>query len=182
MARQIDIDLDQLDLAFENSSFETFYFLDLETGFLEVVTQEARQLLDEVNDRVFDVAGKERVPFEQAVNELDTEDGLKDEVMEARQIMSAVGSRYLQVPREDVHEGFHDMTEYVETVQDQRLKDALLFALRGARPFRQFKDVLATSRIESDRWEDFKKARRRGRALKWLRDQGIEPIVDGAPL
>ncbi|MGH7921396.1 MAG: UPF0158 family protein [Candidatus Dormibacteraceae bacterium] len=67
---------------------------------------------------------------------------------------------------------FDDMEAFVDTVDDPRLSNRLAGALRGRGPFRHFKDALAGSREEHDRWYGFAEERQLGRARAWMAENG----------
>lgn len=66
---------------------------------------------------------------------------------------------------------FHDMVEFIDTVDDESMVRKLQFALSGKHPFRRFKDVLWDS-SELSRWHDFSNEQMEGRASAWLAERG----------
>jgi hypothetical protein len=73
------------------------------------------------------------------------------------------------------HEGWWDMSEFTETVDDPALADRLLRAIHGRRAFRRFRDALADHPDELTRFHLFADERQRGRARRWLADHGLRP-------
>ena len=68
------------------------------------------------------------------------------------------------------------MEAFIETVSDRHLHELLQAAIQGKGAFRRFKDVLAMSPQERERWFQFHDARIIQRVLKWLDGEGIQPL------
>jgi hypothetical protein len=174
--RNLKIDLGELAFAFENASWEMANYLDRQTGEILLVTAETR---GQVEDALEEAGGQVAGPKELA--DLVSVGGAPawqvEAALDAARVELEPG-RYLAVPRGDSHEGFRDMEAFLETVSKEALGAQLAYALRGRHPFRAFKDVLAGSPQERERWFAFRDARVRQRVLEWLESEGIEP-VDG---
>jgi hypothetical protein len=91
------------------------------------------------------------------------------------EIDEAEPGRYLQVLRADSREGYDDMQDFIDTVNDEHLQELLNVAIQGRGAFRRFKDVLARHPAEQQRWFDFQAARLDARAREWLAGEGCEP-------
>lgn len=85
-------------------------------------------------------------------------------------------TRYL-VLRADTgrDEGWHDMAEFVERVEDGGLAEQLDHAIRGRGAFRRFGDALRPHEWEWTRWQVFREERQLGRARAWLAERGYRP-------
>ena len=92
-----------------------------------------------------------------------------------------VGPRCLEVPRPEPGEGYRDMVDFIDTVDDATLRAMLSVAVRGPGAFRRFKDVLLEFPGERDRWFEFKDGRTRGRLEEWLEGEGVQVVWRGAP-
>lgn len=86
--------------------------------------------------------------------------------------------RFLWVHGEGSHDGYQDMTLFLDTVDDEDRADRLGIALQGRGAFRRFKDVLARWPGELERWYQFCGERQRGRARAWLADAGYRVARD----
>jgi len=175
--RRLKVDLSGLVAAFDDTSWEWGYYLDLETGETVMVTDETRQQLE----RIYDEAAPEETADEEVditliLNQLLLPEWEKDALREANQVEVGFGTRYISVPRAEPSEAYRDMEEFITTVRNQRLQERLWQAISGRHPFRQFKDVLADNPTEGERWFRFKDSRVRERVLEWLEEEGIEPI------
>jgi hypothetical protein len=83
--------------------------------------------------------------------------------------------RYLPIPQEGSGDSYQDMADFIETVEDERLRDLLGVAIQGRGAFGRFKDVLRRSEYESERnrWFIFSEKCEYNRAVKWLTAQGF---------
>jgi hypothetical protein len=175
--RKLKIDLGELAFAFENASREMVTYLDRQTGEIILVTDETRRLLEDALEEVGDreMGAKELADLVLAGG---AHDWQAEAALDAARI-ELEPSRFLVVRHGDSREGFRDMEAFVGTVADERLRDALDFALGGRHPFRAFKDVLLGFPQERERWFAFHDARLRQRVLEWLEVEGIEVMEGG---
>ena len=67
--------------------------------------------------------------------------------------------------------------EFIGSVTDARLRQHLSQALQGRRPFRRFKDALAASGAERERWFRFHDQRVCDAAREWMAAHDIEPTT-----
>ncbi|HAZ31758.1 MAG TPA: hypothetical protein DCY61_03515 [Dehalococcoidia bacterium] len=177
ITRRLKVNLSELEEAFEDTSWERSYYLDLETGETVMVTEEIRQQLEQIYEEAppEEIAGEE-VDITPILNRLSLPEWEKDALREANQIEQSFGVRYISVPHAQSSDAYGDMEEFITAVRNQRLQDRLWQAISGQRPFRRFKDVLADNPIERERWFSFNESRLRERVLEWLEEEGIEPI------
>jgi hypothetical protein len=73
-------------------------------------------------------------------------------------------------------EGWRDMSEFTDTVEDPALADRLRRAIHGRGAFRRFRDELDDDPSESIRFQLFSDERQRGRARRWLADHGLRSV------
>lgn len=156
MTRKLKIDWTELNAAFQTSSWEMHHYLDLETGEVVMVTDEANRYLEESLD--------EELP-----------DWMQEMIKEAQQVEEGYGTRYIKIPQADSHEGYRDMEHFIGTVRDPRLRDRLWLAIEGRGAFRRFKDVLLDHPAERERWFAFKDRCVYERISWWLESEDIEP-------
>lgn len=176
--RRVRIDLAKLEAAFENASPETHFYLDLETGQIAMVTDETWRALERLHEEIREAGDDRQAALAKALERRDQPDWMVDALAEADLIEVGYGTRYFLVPEADSREGYRDMEDFIETVQDERLQGFLRHAIRGRGAFRQFKDMLADHLPGRERWFAFKSARIRQRVLTWLEEQGIEPVPE----
>jgi Uncharacterised protein family (UPF0158) len=173
--RRLKIDLADLAQAFDNAGWETTYFLDLDTGRVIMLTEDARGEYKRLSESVGHVDKAEwAAAFEAALQEADLPDWQVESIRDASQVDAGFPEHYLRVPEADSREGYRDMEAFIETVINQRLADRLGRAIQGRGAFRAFKDVLLDQAGERERWFAFRDARQRARVLEWLADEEIE--------
>ncbi len=176
--RRLKVDLGELALALEDQASEATWYLDTETGALLHVTDEVQRELEAIGEEIYDEAGEEQTPFAEALARRNLPEWMAESITEAEPIEAGLGTRYVRVEPEDRHAGYQDMEDFIETVSDERLQARLWGAIRGRGAFRRFKDTVYDEPAERARWFAFKDARERERAIAWLRDEGIEPVLE----
>ncbi|WP_406169276.1 UPF0158 family protein [Streptomyces sp. NBC_00996] len=87
--------------------------------------------------------------------------------------------RWLHVPCAGSRDAYRDMEDFITTLDDQDLARFLGIAIQGPGAFRRFKDMLATSPAQLQRYWLFSAERQYGRARAWLADQGYRPMPPG---
>lgn len=173
--RKLAVDLSELEIAFENSLHELSYYLDLQTGEVVVVTEDARRELEEIYAQIIGEDGQEMVPLEEALQERDLQEWQREDVRVADRVEEGFGTRYIEVPSQDSREGYHQIEEFIETVEEERLRERLRRAIRGRGAFGRFKDVLYEHPQQREHWHEFWEGAMRRRIHRWLEEEGIEP-------
>ena len=175
--RRLRVDLSRLEAAFDDTSWERSYYLDLETGKVVTVTDEIRWELDSIyEEATLEHVTGEEVDVTPVLRRLSLPEWEKEALCEANEVENGFGTRYISVPRSESRQAYGDMEEFTATVKNERLRARLRQAGGGRRPFRRFKDVLADDPRERERWFRFKDNRIRERMLAWLEDERIELI------
>ena len=135
--RRLRVDMDELAAAFDNRSYELNYYLDFETGNIELITEDTRSQLE-----AFDAADEDGEPSSDETPSPD-EAGLpkwqQDALGVARAVEEGYGTRYIAVPRVDSHEAYGDMEDFIPTVRNPGLQEHLYRAISGRGAFRYFK-------------------------------------------
>jgi Uncharacterised protein family (UPF0158) len=80
--------------------------------------------------------------------------------------------RWLLVDGEGSREPYRDMELFIASVEQPDRAERLAIAIRGRGAFRRFKDELARSPGELERWYALFEERQRGRARSWLAAAG----------
>jgi Uncharacterised protein family (UPF0158) len=80
--------------------------------------------------------------------------------------------RWLPVHGEGSREGYRDMELFIASVEEPGRAERLRIAIKGRGAFRRFKDELARSPGELERWHALSEERQRGRARSWLAAAG----------
>lgn len=176
--RKLNVDLTELEFIFDDASWETNYYLDLETGQVVAIMDETRWELESIYEEKYDEEKQQMPPLDDILRERDLLEWQKDALLEADRVEIGYGVRYISVPKAESHQGYRDMERFIVTVEDERLQDRLWRAISGRGAFRYFKDVLYDYPRERERWFQFKADRLRQRVLDWLASEGIEPIIE----
>lgn len=165
MTRKLAVNMRDLIDAFDHSEGIKSY-LDVETGAVFEVTQDTLDELEKLP--------QDEDEMEQALAKFP--DWQQEVLREAARIDDGLGTRYLEVPQIDSYEGYEDMEAFIETIDDDHLREVLDVAIRGKGAFRRFKDVLLNYPEQRERWFAFKDEQMRGRALRWLASEAIELV------
>jgi hypothetical protein len=150
---KLNIDWPELQFAFDSSFGEVSCYLDRETGTVVTVTEDIRAAADDEDEAA----------------------GFDSQLLEVVRAIDDGSERYLPIPGQDGREGYRDMEEFIATVRNRRLVELLEVAIAGRGAFRRFKDVLAGSPAERERWFAWSDGRQRERILDWLTAEGIAP-------
>jgi hypothetical protein len=173
--RQLKVDLSELEFAFDSSREMVSYYLDVETGEVIFLTDEAHDLWERIYKSYYGEVS-EKVDWEKAFAEEGIGDWQGELVLLADAVEAGLGTRFISIPKVDSHEGFEDMEDFTARVSSQRVQERLERALDGRGPFRNFKNVLLDFPAERERWFRFKGERDRRRVLDWLEEEGITPL------
>jgi hypothetical protein len=86
-------------------------------------------------------------------------------IVKAREVISS--DDYLPLPSKfDIHE-YHIMEEFCCSVEDDKIRGALLDKIRGQGAFRRFKEAIHTNDME-DEWHRFRQEELKIIAIDWL--------------
>ncbi len=150
--RQLPVDLQELEFAFEFDQPEARYYLNLDTGALLFITDEDRAHIEEYG--LDDPNHPTKLPADLEANP---------------------DATYVLVPSLPSHEGYTFMRDFIDTVANARLQDALANAINQRKPFRQFRGIIDNYPDELQRWYAYKSSRVQVLVREWLDDLGISP-------
>ncbi len=166
--RNYPLELDDLKEAFLNSSDDAVYYLHRETGNIELITPDIRWQVD----ALLEEHNYELEAIEAAIDEMDSWE--RDILKAAVRIELGEAADYLQIPVRPTYEDYNEMKMFIETVENDLLREKLADALQGEGAFRHFKEVLQTDEDELERWYAFKDERLTERVINWLKEEEIE--------
>jgi hypothetical protein len=176
--KQLKIPFDEIQKAMEDVVRDNFdYFLILDTG--EVITF-SDEILQEVQLRLYDNDSDEiddAVEYIEFDDEPDIPDWMGDEVELALEILLDEEGRFIRIPERTSAMAYQSMASFIETVDDQRLKEQLAAALNGKGAFRKFKDILIPYPKERKRWHGFNAQSMKRDITGWLHSIGIKPAL-----
>ena len=176
--RKLKIDLPELVSAFEESSPELNFYLDLETGEVVLVTEETRGEIERVYAIMYGGGEEPLMSFDTALEQSGAADWEQEALHTADLVEKGFGERFIEIPSDESRDGYRDMAAFIDTVQNRRLQDHLERAIQGKGAFRRFKDTLLDDPTERERWFAFQNERLHQRVLEWLAGEEIEPILE----
>src|SRR5688572_29698175 len=106
--RPVRVDFEALETAFEDDGMEHANFLDLETGEVVLVTDEMKQMLEEICEEALEDYSDSDAVLD-AIEASDVPEWQKEALRDAEAVERSLGSRYLRVPDSDSDEGYRDM-------------------------------------------------------------------------
>ncbi len=126
---RLQIDLLELEVAFDKSSLDMSYYLDLKTGRVILVTSEARRIVESAPAP--DEESDEPAPYPR------TSSGhsgwMLRAIEDATQVDADADGRYVAIPSQDSRSIYLDMQEFVGTVESEPLRERLWAAVQGPR-------------------------------------------------
>ncbi len=176
--RKLKIDMSDLESAFENGSIEIDFYLDLETGKVEMVSYEFRRELQEIYEELDQDDNQFDAVVARAISERDMPDWEKQALLEIHVLEKGLGARFISIPHRDSREGYMDMVNFIRTVGSESLREQLEFVIRGRAAFRRFEGVLWSYPSEQGRWFKYKEDRLHERIMEWLESEGIELVLE----
>ncbi|UCG24727.1 MAG: hypothetical protein JSW55_01650 [Chloroflexota bacterium] len=178
--KRLNIDWGDLSEAFEISHPEANYYLDIETGQLLLVTEEANRKVEQLHEEHFDPNAADAFDLEAILDATGMNDWQKQEVLTADFVEEHYGDRVIAIPKTSSHEAYEDMQDFISTIRDDRLYNLLQEATRGRGAFSRFRDIMRQNPAEQQRWYAFEEERTRHRILRWLEENGLE-LPDASP-
>jgi hypothetical protein len=176
-SRKLPVDLDELAEIFDSNNPEITYFLDTESGQVVQVSVETRQQLESIySEYVEDEEDLTETNLLVAFEDIALAEWERQELLSAHRVDTGSGTRYLRIPAAESRQGFRDMEDFIQTVQDPRLAMRLQQAINRRSPFRNFKEALNAYPAERERWLAYKNGRVKGRVVGWLADEGLEAL------
>lgn len=159
------------ELAFELNSYETTPYLDTESGEVVFVETYAVNQLEELltNEETLDDI-QATVLAQASLTETE-----REQLMDAARVEKDMASRYQMLPQQDSRDGYRDMQEYIEALEDDHLRELLEVAIQGSGAFRRFKDTISRFPEAQANWFKFRDEREQQRRLDWFASIGIEP-------
>ena len=182
--RQCRAKLADLADALDMANMEMKAYLDLETGEILYVSDDARRELESVYETMPEETWnaseeEQRVAFVAALEAYGPVNVEEEELVDAYAVEQGLGTRFVELPEADTRASYRDMEAFIDTVTTPRLQRRLDTAIRGRGAFRRFKDELFSDPAERERWFAFKQERLSDRIREWLADERIE-LIEGA--
>lgn len=104
----------------------------------------------------------------------------RPEDSEKRQLVRHSDGRFVHLDPASSREQYRWMERFVQSVEDESLKERLILAIDGKGAFRRFKDVLLSYPVERDRWFQYRSNLLHIYINNWLDSQDVE-LGEGTP-
>lgn len=167
--RKLKIDRIDFETAFELSSYETTAYLDTESGTVIFVED---YVVDQLEELLADEDGEDIDTVLQSKTDLSDID--RQQLLDAARVEGDTDNRYRMIPKQDSHDGYRDMQEYIWSLEDEHLRELLEVAIQGSGAFRRFKDVLYRYFEAQENWFKFRNQHLNRRMVAWLESEDIE--------
>lgn len=183
--KRLSIDWHALETAFTDSpgefGLERTDYLDLESGKVVVVDEQIRSAVDCVMDELDEDANGSDEEIRRTETFQQLSEFEQSCVLAAITVEYGGANRFEEVPHIDSHEAYELMRSFLETVVDERVRDRLCEAITQRKPFRRFRDVLATDRRLERQWQQCEASGQRQMIIEWLHSIDIEPANPESP-
>jgi len=177
--RRVPVDLDDMASVFTDTPQGMTHYLDLETGEVGLVSEDALYELRAIYDDLSPEEQDDPAAVDAAIERGKAPDWQKPEIRLAEAIDGDAAGRFLAIPRQETRDSYQDMADFVETVDDERLRERLEDAIDGRGAFSRFERIVYDRPALRDRWNAFSARRTHQRVLEWLDEEGIEPVAKG---
>jgi len=173
--KRLSVDISELaSVMFSSDSPDYGNFLDTKTG--EVLLVESH-LLNLIEERLWDGTLPEQDEPPDMTFLLEKK-GLpawqEGMLQDAYRIQTGFPDSVIRIPGGTSGHDWHDMADFIETVQDSRLADRLRDAIDGRGAFSRFGRIVYDQPALGKEWNSFREARQQQRATEWLESEGIE--------
>lgn len=174
LRRVLPLDMDELEIAFDDYSPEIHSYLDTRTGEVLTVPDEIRANLETIYAELPEDIDTEVLDWPRVTREHGWPEWMVGPLQDADRVEGGFGIGIVRVPEDESRDAYGDMEAFIDTVPDPRLRGHLERAIDGKGTFRRFTEELDYHDAEQERWFPFKRDRLRDRIWEWLEDKGIE--------
>lgn len=176
--KKLKINFDEIQKAMEDVVRDTFdYYLDIETG--EVISL-SNEILSDLKSRLYqdeDEEINENIEYIEFDEEPKLPDWMLDEAELALEVLLDESGRYVRIPERSSYKTYKTMEEFIEIIDNPKLKERLRDSLNGKGAFRKFKDTLLDYPKDRKRWHGFNAKVAKKEIIEWLKSLNIEPII-----
>lgn len=158
--KRLKVDLEYIAICMDDQDrLDQNYYLDMENG-------ETIMLPREVIDALEDEELLKSLP-----------EGQLKLVDLAKDILGG-NPRYVEIPLKKRKEGFNDILEFAEKINDHKIKEKIILSLHGKGIWRKFREILQDDPQIEKEWLQFKNEKEKKNVLSWLASIGIEPLTE----
>lgn len=145
-------------------------YLDTQTGEVLFIEEAARRELDQLtldDDSLEAWLAKIRQTYPSNDNQI-------QRLSTTVRVEWNIDDRYLEFPTQDTHEDYQEMKDFIETVDNEHVRELLEVAIDGSSAFGRFRGALHRHPEYRDKWFKFKTARQEEQLHQWLERHDIE--------
>lgn len=160
--KKLKVDIDDIASAMEMSFIIeiAYQYLDTDTGDIILIRDSIMRQVEEEEDIELISANA---------------DWMLKEADKARLILEDKRDRYVEIPHIASHESYDIMMDFVMGIKNNKIRQLLLRAINGRKPFRRFKECIAQWPDILDSWYSYKDKRIKEMVIDWLASIDIEP-------
>jgi len=120
--RKVPVDLDDVASVFVDIPLDMTHYLDPETGEVGLVSEDALYALRAIYDELSPEEQDDPAAVDAAIERGKVPDWQKPELRLAEAVDGDAAGRFLAIPRQETRDSYQDMADFVETVDDERLR------------------------------------------------------------
>lgn len=94
---------------------------------------------------------------------------------DAKRIAAGVGTRYFLLPFKSTAEGYEEMENFIDSVDDSKAREMLTHAIEGDGAFKKFRQILALFPPDEERWYQWKVEDQHEKIDAFLEEYDIVP-------
>lgn len=137
---------------------------------LEALLDESTAYLNRKTGEIITISDDDKELVEGEVDLEDLPAWQRDWLTKVQEVLQS--DDYIPLPTKfDIHE-YEIMRHFCLSIEDDELREELLYAMRGSGAFRRFKDTIYRRGIK-EAWYSYRKAAIEDIAIEWLTGQGI---------
>lgn len=169
--KKVKIKRSDFELSFELGSDETTAYLDTEDGSVLLIEDYTAHRLEDFITEEQTLDGIEAAIQSNA----SLPDWEREQMVAAARIEWDDAKRYRAIPKQDSHQGYRDMQEFIWSLEDDHVRELLEVAIQGSGAFRRFRDALYRYPEAQAEWYKFRDERQHQRMLDWFAHEDLEP-------
>jgi Uncharacterised protein family (UPF0158) len=85
-------------------------------------------------------------------------------------------TRFEEIPAFDSRESYQWMEAFIDSVEDEKVRERLSAAINQRNPFRKFRDAIGSDRRLERHWRVFESASKREAIRAWLESIDVQPL------
>ncbi len=94
---------------------------------------------------------------------------------DAKRIAAGVGTRYFLLPFKSTGEGYEEMENFIDSVDEAKTREMLTNAIEGDGAFKKFRQILALFPPDEERWFKWKEEDQEEKIDAFLKEYDIVP-------